>query len=180
MFDTIVALGTIALQLFIVITLVAWIARAPLAVWVARHASIMLRVIFLGAVVGSLIYSNVLGFAPCILCWYQRLVIFPVAFLAFTGNIAKSALLRGQVLILSSIGFAIALFHRYIELFPQSGVSVCGPDGVACDTLYVFEFGYITIPMMSLTVLAAGILLSLLASRFPQTALAEAENKLIL
>lgn len=168
MFDTILALGTIALQIFFLLVLIAWIAKAPLAAWVARRSSAILAVVFTGSVIGSLIYSNVLGFAPCILCWYQRLTIFPIAFLAFTGNMAKSALLRGQILILSSIGLAIALFHKYTELFPNSGISVCGADGIACDTLYVLEFGYITIPTMSLTVLAVGVLLSLLASRFPQ------------
>lgn len=173
MFDTIVAIGIIALQLFIVVTLIAWIAKAPFARFVARHSSLLLRLIFVGAVAGSMIYSEVLGFAPCILCWYQRLAIFPLAFLSFTGSLTKSALLRLQVLVLSSAGLAVALFHKYLELFPDKGTGVCGPDGVSCTVLYVYQFGYITIPMMSVTVLAAGVLLSLLAGRFPQASVVE-------
>ena len=161
-FDTLLALGTIALQIGIVITIVAWIAKAPLAQWIANKSGILLRLIFTAAMLGSLGYSEIYHFAPCILCWYQRLAIFPIAFLSYSSNLAKSALLRSQVLILASAGFAVSLYHNYTSLLRMSGV--CGADGVSCNTLYVFEFGYITIPLMALTTLAAGLLLSLLAS----------------
>ena len=176
MFDTIISLGVIALQIATVVIVIAWAVKAPLAYWVSRNASWILRVVFTGATIGSLVYSNVLGFAPCILCWYQRLAIFPVALLSYTGNLSRSALLRLQVLLFSSAGLAIALFHKYIELFPKSGLTVCGTDGIACDTLYVLKFGYITIPMMSLTVLLFGVILSLLASRFPQQEIAPSNS----
>jgi disulfide bond formation protein DsbB len=173
MFDTLLALGTIALQIFVVIIIIAWIAKKQFVEFIGRHATIILRGVFVASVVGSLIYSEIFDFAPCILCWYQRLAIFPIALLLFTSTLQKSALLRLQVLIFSSVGFAIALFHRYIELFPGAGTGVCGPDGVACDTLYVLQFGYITIPMMSVTVLGLSILLTLLAGRFPQSTIAQ-------
>lgn len=168
LFDTIISISTIGLQAFIIAIIIAWIMKAPFASFVAKHSSLILAVVFTGAVLTSLVYSEVYKFAPCILCWYQRIFIFSIAILSYTAPFAKSSLLRLQVLLFSSIGLAIAMFHKYIELFPQSGISVCGADGVACDTLYVFQFGYITIPMMSVTILALGVLLSLLASRFPQ------------
>lgn len=176
MFDTFVALGIIGIQLFLVVTIVAWLTGAPFSKWVAKNSSILLRIIFVGATLGSLIYSEVFGFAPCILCWYQRLAIFPITILLFTSNIAKSALLRLQILILSSAGLAIAIFQKYLELFPNSDLTVCGSDGVSCTVLYVFQFGYITIPMMSLTVLLSGVVLSLLANRFPQNVVAEVQK----
>lgn len=172
MFDTLIAIGTIALQLFLLVTIIAWIAKAPFASWVAHNSSWIMKIIFVGAMVGSLVYSEIIGFAPCILCWYQRLAIYPIAFLLFTADLSKNtvkgALLRFQTLILSSAGLAVALFHNYISIFPTSGVTVCGTSGVSCTVLYVFKFGYVTIPMMSATVLLAGVLLTILASRFPQ------------
>ncbi len=165
MFDTIVSIGTILLQLFVVVTIIALVIKAPFAKIVATHSTLLLRVIFTGAVIGSLIYSEIMHFAPCILCWYQRLAIFPIAILSYTGHLTKSSILRLQVLLLSAAGLMVALYHKYIEIFPRAG-GVCGPDGIACDTLYVFQFGYITIPMMSLTILSAGILLTILADRF--------------
>ena len=173
MFDTLLAVGTIALQIGIVFVIIAWISKQSFLSLIAKHSTLILRVVFLASVIGSLVYSEIFDFAPCILCWYQRLAIFPITLLLFTGDLRRSALLRAQILIFSSIGFAIALFHRYIELFPGAGIEVCGTDGVSCDTLYVMQFGYITIPMMSVTVLGLGILLTLLAKRFPQTPIAQ-------
>lgn len=173
MFDTFVALGTIAIQIFIVVMIVAWVMKAPLAAWIGKNASIILATIFIGSTIGSFIYQYGFGYEPCLLCWYQRIAIIPIAILALTGNLTKSALLRRQVLILAIIGFVIALFHNYIDIFPSSGVDVCGATSVSCLVRYVYEFGYITIPMMSATILLVGILLPLLAGRYPQAGIAD-------
>jgi disulfide bond formation protein DsbB len=172
MFDTIIAIGTVAIQLLVLVTIIAWIAKAPFATWVARNSSWLLKIIFVGAALGSLTYEFVFGFEPCVLCWYQRIAIFSIAILLFTANLTKSALLRLQILILSSAGLAIALFHNYISIFPESGATVCGATSVSCTILYVFQFGYITIPMMSATILLAGLIFTLLASRYPQDQIA--------
>lgn len=172
MFDTILAAGTVAIQIAIILIVIAWIAKAPLVRWVARNASILLRVLFVGAVIGSFLYQYVYQYEPCVLCWYQRIAVFSVAILLFTTNITKNALLRFQVLLLSSAGFAVALFHKYLELFPNSSL-VCNTSGPSCTTLYVLQFGYVTIPMMSLTILLAGIIVTFLAGRFPHQSVAE-------
>ncbi len=80
----------------------------------------------------------------------------------------SSRLLQNQILILSVAGFVVALFHTIIDIFP-TGLDVCGATGPSCLMRYVYEFGYITIPVMSLTILAAGILLALVARRYPRT-----------
>jgi disulfide bond formation protein DsbB len=168
MFNTLVAIGSLAILLFIIILVVAWITENPIAEWVANHSALILRIIFGGAVIGSLIYSNYFDYAPCLLCWYQRLCIFPIAILAFTDNIRHSKLLQRQILLLSSAGFLIALFHNYIDIFPNGGIGdVCGVNGVSCLTRYVYEFGFVTIPLMSAIVLLAGIIISVLAMRYP-------------
>lgn len=171
MFDTLVTISVIALQLFILITIVAWVAKAPFATWVSKNSTWILKIIFVGAVIGSLIYSEIIGFAPCVLCWYQRIAIYPIAILLFTASLSKSALLRLQTLILASAGLAVALYHNFITWFPGAA-GTCGVGGPSCTVLYVFKLGYITIPMMSATVLLAGIVLTLLASRFPQQEIA--------
>ncbi len=172
MFSTLIALGTIAIQIFIVVMVVAWIMKAPLASWIGKNATVILAVIFIGSTIGSFIYQYGFGYEPCLLCWYQRIAIIPIAILSLTGNLTKSRLLRRQILILATIGFIIALFHNYIDIFPGSGVDVCGATSVSCLVRYVYEFGYITIPMMSATILLAGILLPVLAGRYPQESVA--------
>jgi disulfide bond formation protein DsbB len=173
MFDTFVALGTIAIQIFIIVMIIAWIMKAPLAVWIAKNSTRILALIFISSTIGSFIYQYGFGYEPCLLCWYQRIAIIPIAILSLTGTLTKSSMLRRQIVILASIGFAIALFHNYIDIFPGSGLDVCGASGVSCLMRYVYEFGYITIPMMSATVLLTGILLPLIAARYPQAAVAD-------
>lgn len=174
MFNLLVAIGTLVLLVFLILLVVSWITDNPIAAWTAEHASIILRVIFAGAVIGSLIYSNYFDYAPCLLCWYQRLCIFPTAILLFTDDIRKSALLQRQILILTGAGFLIALFHNYISLFPESGIDVCGTSGVSCLNIYVSQFGFVTIPLMSAIVLLSGVLITVLAMRYPHKNIAQA------
>jgi len=173
MFNTLLAIGSLALFVFLIILAVSWLTDNPIAAWVAKHSSVILRVIFAGAVIGSLVYQYYFSFEPCLLCWYQRICIFPIAILFFTEDIRKSALLQRQIILLSTTGFLIALFHNYITLFPSSGIDVCGTSGVSCLNLYVNEFGFVTIPLMSAIVLLSGVFITVLAMRYPQATVAE-------
>lgn len=166
MFNTIAALGTIALQIGIVVTIVGWMMNASFVKHIARHAGISVAVIFSAGALMSFIYQYGFGYEPCLLCWYQRIEIIPIAILSWTADLRNNKLFQNQILILSIIGFVIALFHVYIDVFP-TGLDVCGATGPSCLVRYVYEFGYITIPVMSATVLGVGILLTLLAKRYP-------------
>ncbi len=170
-FDTLLAIGSLALLVALIILIVAWLTENPIAGWISNNAHIILRVIFGGAVLASLIYSNYFGYEPCLLCWYQRIAIFPTAILLFTDDVRKSLLLQRQILLLTSAGFLIALFHNYITIFPQSGIDACG-TGPSCLNLYVFQFGFVTIPLMSAITLLAGILITVLVMRYPQRQIA--------
>jgi disulfide bond formation protein DsbB len=168
MFTTLLAIGILALQLGIVVVIVGLLTKAPFISFVAKHSHLLLAVIFIGGVVGSLIYEHIFLYPPCILCWYQRLAIFPIAFLSVTGKIKQNIVLRKQIWMLAIYGFMVALFHNYLDIFQPSGLDVCGADGVSCNARYVYEFGYITIPMMSGTILLAGIILMIVLNRYPQ------------
>ena len=167
MFDTILAIGSLGLLIGLVLLVVAWLTDNPIADWVNNNAHIILRIIFVTSVIGSLIYSNYFGYAPCLLCWYQRIFIFPTAILLFTDDIRKSALLQLQILLLTGAGFLFALFHNYITIFPESGIDVCGTTGVSCLNQYVFQFGFVTIPLMSAIILLSGVLITILTMRYP-------------
>ncbi len=173
MFNALLAVGTLFLLIGLIIMVVAWLTDNPIAAWVAAHASIILRVIFAGAVIGSLVYSNYFGYAPCLLCWYQRLCIFPIAILLFTADIRKNALLQRQIVLLSSAGFLIAIIHNIETMFPNSGLNVCGTSGVSCLNLYVNQFGFVTIPLMSAIILLSGILITGLVIRYPHRSVAK-------
>lgn len=166
MITTLIAASVVALQIAIVVGIILWFYKRDYVLPLAKSANIILPVLFIGSVLGSLYFSDIKGFEPCLLCWWQRIFIFGIALFSLMGDIRKSSLLRKEVLWFSAIGAGIAIFHNILDIFP-TGLDVCG-SGASCLARYVYEFGYITIPMMSLTVLTAGLLLTLLAKRYPQ------------
>lgn len=168
-FSTSIALGTLLLGAVTIGMIALLLMRHPLAERLVAHSSLILRLIFIGAALGSLTYELVIGYAPCLLCWYQRMAIFPIALLLLTADIRKSALLQKQVLILSSLGFIVALFHNYIDRVPN-GLDVCGA-GPSCLLRYVNVFGFVTIPLMSGIVLLSGIVFVYASKRYPHTPL---------
>lgn len=159
MFTTLVAIGTIGIQILTAIFIILWATKSPFLSKIHERSNIILAIIFIGSALGSLIYEYGFGYEPCLLCWYQRIAIFGVALLSLTADIRKSRTLQKQVLLFSLLGLMIAILHNYIDLIPN-GLDICG-TGPSCLKRYIYEFGYITIPMMSLTVLLAGSVLSL-------------------
>lgn len=163
---TLIVLGIILLQIAIVtVVFIALFYPATLRT-LAPAMSVVLRIILTGAVLGSLFFSEVKGFEACLLCWWQRIFIFGGAILVWTGDIRKSRLLRTQVLVFSIIGIGFAVFHNIIDIFP-TGLDVCG-TGASCLKRYVDAAGYVTIPMMSLTVLVAALVGTLVSKGYPQ------------
>lgn len=171
MFISLLALGTIAIQLLTVVLLIAWYRKVSFLKKIYQKSHLILSGIFITSVLGSLIFEYSFGYEPCLLCWYQRIAIFGIAILSLTGDIRKNKTLQKQILAFSIIGLLVAIFHNYIDLVPGSA-DVCG-TGVSCLKRYVHEFGYITIPMMSFTVLLFGVVFSSFIRSFTQASLEE-------
>jgi hypothetical protein len=74
---------------------------------------------------------------------------------------------------LSSAGFLLALYHNFITVFPNVSDAVCETSGVSCQTRYVYQFGFVSIPMMSAIVLLSGILITVLVMRYPHKEIAK-------
>lgn len=141
----------------LVVLLVSLLTKNRFAYWVGKHALSLGLFAAAVAVAGSLFYSNVIGFPPCVLCLWQRIAIYPLLVL-FIVAIRKGD--RGvfeYVLPLSLIAFLLAAYHSYVQ---WGGNPLIPCDATAsCSKLYVSAFGYVTIPTMSLTIALAMILL---------------------
>lgn len=116
---------------------------------------------------GSLFFSEIMQFPPCILCWYQRIFLFPLVFIFTTGLFYTEQSVTRYALPLTAAGWLVALYHNllYSGIVPQS-LQPCS-RGVSCTEEYINLFGFLTIPMLSLlsfsTILA---LLLILHKRF--------------
>ncbi len=114
-----------------------------------RPALWLAWLVALVATVGSLIYSEVVNFEPCLLCWYQRIAMYPMAVVLLVGAIRREAVVKFYALPLALVGLGISIWHYLIQTFPSlsSGAS-CDPD-VPCSAKYVDVFGFISIPFMA-------------------------------
>lgn len=102
------------------------------------------------ATLGSLFFSEVMMLPPCILCWYQRIAMYPLSILLFVGLLKFDRSLFRFTAPLALIGWAIAVYHNllYYKILPESA-SPC-VKGISCTTVQLEWLGFITIPLLSL------------------------------
>lgn len=101
------------------------------------------------ALLGSLFFSNILSLPPCVLCWFQRICMYPLVALFIVGILKKDKNLPYYVLPLSIVGLLISLYHNllYYHILPES-IAPC-TSGVSCTTKLIELFGFVTIPLLS-------------------------------
>ena len=102
------------------------------------------------ALAGSLYFSEVLQYAPCVLCWWERIFFYPLAFILPVGIIKRDANIFFYAVPLVVVGFFIALYHNLLYYnFISEAYAPCA-TGVSCITRYINWLGFIDIPLLSL------------------------------
>jgi len=105
--------------------------------------------IALFATLSSLYYSEVVGFAPCQLCWYQRVFMYPLVFVLGISLIIKNSRVFYYALPLVIVGALIALYHNFIYYTTQESIFCTAAS--PCTQKYITSLLNISIPFMSLT-----------------------------
>jgi disulfide bond formation protein DsbB len=118
------------------------------------------------ATLGSLYASEIAHFPPCVLCWYQRICMYPLVVIIAVGILKKDRWMPLYVLPLSIIGMLIGLYHvlLYYQIIPES-VAPC-IQGISCTTKYIEWFGFVTIPFLSLSAFVIITILIFLSWRY--------------
>lgn len=112
------------------------------------------------ATLGSLYFSEIKGFIPCELCWYQRIFMYPLSILLGIATFYNERQIIKYALPLSIIGGGISLFHYMEQKIPGFAEIKPCTQGVPCTAEYINWFEFITIPFLALTafILITGIL----------------------
>ena len=133
-------------QVILLVVLVMFLSKKNLSFF-KKNAFIVALI----ATSGSLFYSEILGYTPCKLCWLQRIFMYPLVLLFGISLFKKDNNIIPYGLGMSLFGVIIAVYHYLLQIGFVSGMS-CGVVGysVECSKRFVMDFGYITIPMMSL------------------------------
>ncbi len=118
-------------------------------------------VIALTGMVGSLFFSDVMDLPPCVLCWYQRIAMYPLVVILGIGIISRDGRMKAYALPFCFIGLAISVYHNllYYGLISEA-ITPCS-EGIPCTARQLDLFGFISIPLMTLTAFVV-IILSLL------------------
>lgn len=101
------------------------------------------------ATLSSLYLSEVLHWTPCILCWYQRILMYPLIVVIGAGVMRRSKEWPVTTLILAGIGWVIALYHSLLQWGVISEALAPCAEGVSCVVKHSSWFGFVTIPFLS-------------------------------
>ncbi len=112
------------------------------------------------SVVMSLVYSEYFGITPCSLCWFQRIFLYPQTILFLMAAWKRDRYIADYSIVLSVLGGAVALYQHYIQMVGESPLP-CPAGGGDCVKRFLFEFGYVTFPLVSFSLFALLIVLML-------------------
>ncbi|KKU51185.1 MAG: BdbC [Parcubacteria group bacterium GW2011_GWA2_47_10b] len=147
----VLSLGTIALEIVSIVIFLALVARKEKFLRIVRKHTLLIGfLVSFGSVVASMYYSNIVGFTPCTLCWVQRIFLYPQALIFGIALFKRDFGVADYILGLSIVGGAVALYHTYIQ-FGGAPLVPCSAEVISCSQRFFVEFGYITIPTMSLS-----------------------------
>lgn len=129
------------------------------------------RLSFLVALVGtlgSLYFSEIQKFPPCVLCWYQRVALYPLVLIFGAAIWTEDRLPRRYCLPLILTGLGIAAYHNLVYYgFVSEALTPCTGGGVSCSSRQLELFGFLTIPLLSLLGFTTLTALSLLGQKGP-------------
>lgn len=103
------------------------------------------------AMFGSLYFSEIRQYEPCVLCWYQRILMYPLVLILGIAVFKKDYKIAFYTLVLSGIGAGISFYHYLLQKvsFFADNAPTCGR--VPCTGQYINWLGFITIPFLALT-----------------------------
>ena len=163
----VLALGAVALQIVGLILLALFFLRAKpgfseqvalvgaWGLWIGLFLS-------LGGIALTLFYSEILGFAPCGWCWMQRIFLYSQAVIFAVAIWKKDKQVADYSIALSIFGLTVALYQHYLQMGGHSVIPCpANPGASDCAQRFLFEFGYITFPLMAFSLFAFLIVLML-------------------
>ena len=129
------------------------------------HTIYMAWIVAVIATLGSLYFSEIRGFVPCELCWYQRILMYPLSILLGIAAFHQDAAIKKYEQPLSIIGGSISIYHYMLQKLPGfASIRPC-KQGIPCSTQYIDWLGFITIPFLALTAFILITCLLLLTKR---------------
>ena len=135
-------------------------AAAGNAAWMPLFAVWLLATV---STLGALFFGEVMQIPPCVLCWYQRICMFPLVLILPAGLFPLDLKVVRYALPLAAIGWLFAVFHVLLVagVIPES-MKPC-TEGVPCSQQFITWLGFVTIPLLAAVAFSIIIALLVLA-----------------
>ncbi len=131
------------------------------------RAGVIAAAIAVVTTLGSLYYSEIVGYLPCELCWFQRIAMYPLSAILVVGLLRRDRSARWYALPFVAVGAPLALYHWLVERVPSLAEGSSCSAFVPCSIPYFQELGYVTLAFMDMSAfLLIGALL-LVGARSP-------------
>jgi len=152
-FNQVLGIATLLGQIALLAMIVLYFSKKNIVSKFFADYALNLTVLVMGTgVFLSLFYSEVLGILPCDLCWYQRIFIYSSFVIGTVGLWKKDKKILDYIMVLMVICLIIGIDNYYVQ-WGGSSLIPCDANVLVspCSKKEVLEFGYITIPLMSVT-----------------------------
>jgi len=161
-FNFLVGTATLGLQIVSLVLVVLYFFQPKYLERLVVKWALLVSFVFASiGVVMTLIYSEYFGIIPCGLCWLGRMFLYPQAVILGLAFYRRDLAIAFYSIVLSSIGLIISLYTHYLQM---GGASIlpCPASGSSdCARRYLFEYGYITLPLSGATLFVFLIILML-------------------
>lgn len=120
------------------------------------NSDYLIWLIAVAGMFGSLYFSEVKHLEPCVLCWYQRILLYPFVGIYAVGILIKDRKVAYYGLPLAVLGTIVALYQSLLQwgVLKEDIVNCSAHSTVSCAIADINYFGFITIPFMSFVAFA--------------------------
>lgn len=122
-----------------------------MAAGIAPHANLLGFVVALVVTTGSLYYSEHAGFIPCQLCWFQRILMYPLVIVLGIAALRKDRRAWMTVLPFVVIGAGVSTYHWLVERVPAFAESSSCSLEAPCTAPWFEKLGFVTLAWMALS-----------------------------
>lgn len=167
-FKSLIVYLTVFAQLIILLLIYALVAKDKKIINFfggMNRGIIFAFIVSLVGMLGSLTYSDIIGYEPCKFCWFQRIFLYPQVLILGMALFKKDKSIVPYVFGMSAIGAFIALYHYLMQLGVAPAICDAVGVSISCSKLFVMSLGYITIPLMAFTAFLLIILLMLVSKK---------------
>ena len=160
-----VALGTVGFQAASLLLLILYFLKPPALAGMTgaleKYGILAGFLVSLAGIILSLVYSEIYGIIPCGFCWMARVFLYPQALLFGLALVKRDKGVADYSIWLSIAGALVTLYHHYLQIGGESVLPCPAAGAVDCAKRFIFEFGYITFPLVAFSGFAFLIILML-------------------